>query len=455
MGVAAGPNIIKDGLLFGYDTGYGLKYFDDNRYYKGKPSTNYIAHQNAVPQSSYSTYVHTTGTWADNHPLAIRAYNAQGNEITGYVNTGVNSGNYTPWQHAHWRYDYILNKPVVVSIATDSQWKAKSFGASMGAWADLGMAAGDKYIISWLQYTTDLNLCADAGFYSKNTSNSNGFHDGRSGSSAKNTKLNTWQRVHHVYTVSSNRNLSNSYGSVYMYTHTTSNNDGEVRIADVQLEIDTEYPSAYIAQPTDATIGSRANTESVIDLTESTSINVSNVSFDSTGQPTFDGTDDHISLSSASWNILTTHTLEAVFKANGSPGNGYHVMFQKEGGYSGGAVYGLRANPGGTLFAMICYDNQSTSQNTLGGGTLVNNQWYHVIATFDSLYRWKFYINGALVNSTTLTGNPYQNSSSITIGRGDGRHTNGDLPVMKIYNRALSALEVEQNYNSYKNRFNL
>jgi hypothetical protein len=31
----------------------------------------------------------------------------------------------------------------------------------------------------------------------------------------------------------------------------------------------------------------------------------------------------------------------------------------------------------------------------------------------------------------------------------------GDIPVAKVYNRALSAAEVQQNYSKYKSRFNL
>jgi hypothetical protein len=202
--------------------------------------------------------------------------------------------------------------------------------------------------------------------------------------------------------------------------------------------------------------GSRTSTEALIDLTGNVILDVSTVSFDSSGVITFDGTDDYIDVPAASWNILTTHTLEAVFKPTGTPSGGYHVLFQKEGGYSGGAVYGLRANDLGQLFAMICYDNQAANQNTLGSAiSITNGTWYHVVATFDSSYSWKLYVNGELHNSTTLTGNPYQNSSAITIGQGDGRKTNGQLPVMKIYNRALTATEVSQNFNHYKSRYNL
>ena len=203
--------------------------------------------------------------------------------------------------------------------------------------------------------------------------------------------------------------------------------------------------------------GTRSNTQGLLDLTGNASISLSNVSFDSNGQMTFDGTDDIINIPAASWNILTTHTLEAVFKANGTAFSGYHVMFQKEGGYSGGAVYGLRANnAGGSLLAMICYDAQAANAKTLDSTTTVTNgQYYHVVATFDSGYNWKIYINGVLENETTLTSNPYQNSSSIFIGRGDSRTMNGDLPIAKIYNRALTASEIKSNFNAIKGRFNI
>jgi hypothetical protein len=205
------------------------------------------------------------------------------------------------------------------------------------------------------------------------------------------------------------------------------------------------------------TSGRRSATQGLLDLTGTSAIDLSNVSFDSNAQMTFDGTDDIIQIPSATWNILQTFTLEAVFKANGTAGSGYHVLFQKEGGFSGGAVYGLRAeNAGGNLFAMICYDAQAVNALTLGSNTLVTNgQYYHVVSTFDSSYTWKIYINGVLENSRTLITVPFQNTSPIFIGRGDGRTMNGDLPISKIYNRALTASEISINFNAIKNRFNI
>ncbi len=120
MATAGGPNIERDGLVFGYDTmevastnpsfNNFLPYKNQGkggRFFKGKPTTNFIAYQNAVAQSSYTTYSATSsGTWNAKHPNAIRAYNAEGTQITGYVNTGVTD--YTNTYHAHWQFDKIL-----------------------------------------------------------------------------------------------------------------------------------------------------------------------------------------------------------------------------------------------------------------------------------------------------------------------------------------------------------
>ena len=283
----------------------------------------------------------------------------------------------------------------------------------------LGVYDGGTYITSWFPTTSEINILDVDG----------------------------WQTAKYTITTPANTTIGYWYmqdGDDYTtYTHT-------FELKEPQVEIKSH--------PTIFTSSSRGSTESLYDrIGNATSINASTVSYNSNSKIVFDGTDDYIDLPASSWNILTTHTLEGVFKANGTPGSGYHVLFQKEGGYSGGAVYGLRCNPeGGQFYSMICYDNQVASQNTLGSSTtLTNGQWYHVVSTFDSSYNWKIYINGVLENQTTLINNPYQNSSSITIGQGDGRKMNGELDIMRIYNVPLSDDKVKSNFNAIRTRYNL
>ncbi len=99
----------------------------------------------------------------------------------------------------------------------------------------------------------------------------------------------------------------------------------------------------------------------------------------------------------------------------------------------------------------------------LGGGTLyatyplVINTWYHVCVTYNN-GNPSIYINGILNNTTTGTitfaGSLASNND---IGRlGDGRqYFNGKISNVQVYNRALIASEILQNYNASRARFGL
>jgi hypothetical protein len=89
--------------------------------------------------------------------------------------------------------------------------------------------------------------------------------------------------------------------------------------------------------------------------------------------------------------------------------------------------------------------------------TYTANKYYHVVVTVQSGGSAIMYINGIQDNSTSI-GSGTTPTIPMYIGRytgGTGYEMNGYLPVVKIYNRALTAGEVIDNYNHYKTRFNL
>jgi hypothetical protein len=427
-----GPNTVNDGLVFGYDTGYGVAdYRTTTRFFKGAPTINYIHFQNAVAQSSYTAYSATSsGNWNVNHPNAIQAYNAQGGDITSYINQGVGS-----WQnthHAHWQYDPILKKPVVVMNDVDGQWKAKSFGTGLGSWTSQGKTHGSTYTISWLQWVDHLSKNAKAGLYTKNSSGGNGFHDGQANSaSAYNTKLNTWQRVYQTYTTNSNRDLSETLASIYMYGHY--NVRATVKIADVQFTWgSTPFPFSAEYE--------RSSTQSLIDLKRTNNINISNISFDSTGQPTFDGTDDYIDVTT-NFGTLTQYSFEWVENPNAT-----HKMpistRQNNAFYKYGA-YSWRYTHGGTAGELY-----HTTGATSG--------WHHWAVTYDGS-TLKIFQDNIILGTRSVTGTA-DFSQGLKIGwwsSGGAYAFDGDIPVMKFYNKALTADEVARNFNAYKNRFNI
>jgi hypothetical protein len=111
-------------------------------------------------------------------------------------------------------------------------------------------------------------------------------------------------------------------------------------------------------------------------------------------------------------------------------------------------------NTGGTF-----YTAASSASST--------STWYHLIHTYNGTTQY-LYINGVLVttNNSAASGNiSYDTSNTLlAIGAdfngtgynvGPSVYTNGKMPVVRIYNIALSAAQVLQNYNATKGRFGL
>ena len=429
MSAHASPNIITDGLAFMYDTGSGKSY-------KGEPTINYIHSQNAVAKDSYSTWSATAyGTYNAKHPNAIVAYNAAGSQISGYYNSGVSDATNT--YHAHWQYDPILKKPVVVmNDLVGSQWKAKWMGTGLGSWNSQSKSHGDTYTISWLQWVDHLSKNAKAGLYTKNTSGGNGFHDGQANSaSSYNTQLYTWQRVYQTYTTNSVRDLSQTLASIYMYGHY--NVRATVKVADVQFTWGShpvQFSAAY----------ERSATQGLLDLTGNSTINLSNASFDSNAEMVFDGTDDTINTGLFSGRNPATDpfTIEAVVKSDTTSGGRMWVDATNNG--SNQRLYCAHAATGtGTPMGIQGSGWSSSAPH--------DTDYHHYVIVMDGSVA-RLYNNGEAHSTKNYTSYQIQ---ALNIG---GRNTYrwlGDIPIFKLYNRALTAEEVLQNYNATKSRFGL
>ena len=79
------------------------------------------------------------------------------------------------------------------------------------------------------------------------------------------------------------------------------------------------------------------------------------------------------------------------------------------------------------------------------------NTWYFVAFSIinGEIY---VYINGGLVYQVTDT-TTHQNTLNLGISRFDQNYLNGNISLAQVYNRALSANEILQNYNALKGRF--
>ena len=89
-------------------------------------------------------------------------------------------------------------------------------------------------------------------------------------------------------------------------------------------------------------------------------------------------------------------------------------------------------------------------------GNLLAGQNNHLVAT-KSGSLVTIYLNGNVIVSQNFGGPITQTNNTLYIGAYDGSSGffSGQIPVSKIYNRALTASEIRDNYFHYKTRFNL
>ena len=78
--------------------------------------------------------------------------------------------------------------------------------------------------------------------------------------------------------------------------------------------------------------------------------------------------------------------------------------------------------------------------------------WHHIVGTYDKTNR-KLYVDGSLKATDAMTANIGTGTSPIDIGQNYGGSNKYDEAIAqpRIYNRALTAEEVERNYNAGKN----
>ena len=164
---------------------------------------------------------------------------------------------------------------------------------------------------------------------------------------------------------------------------------------------------------------------------------------------------------SSKFPVLTTLTGEMWLNIRGTSSGGYHVFWQKDGGYSGGMVYGLRATDA-RAFTSHAFWGSGSGELDMSQSTTTYSQdvWYHVVVRIDETFRLRIFVDGVDASADAGHGSntlnhkpPYQTSGGGNIGSGDSRNGNFDFGLFRLYDRALSDEEIAQNYNAEKCRF--
>lgn len=179
---------------------------------------------------------------------------------------------------------------------------------------------------------------------------------------------------------------------------------------------------------------------------------ITGATYNSSGYFSFSGTSQYMNCSSFTvGNLTNSATVSAWIR----PTSG-----QNDSTYNGIFSYGPRTCDGRTLLmsmnssygptmAKWCDDFTSPTSN------MNTTSWWNYTLVISST-SVTFYLNGASAGSGTV-GSTNIASGTAAIGSTDlyGRLFKGDIANITMYRRALSATEVDDNFNALRNRFGL
>ena len=187
---------------------------------------------------------------------------------------------------------------------------------------------------------------------------------------------------------------------------------------------------------------------------------ITEATFNSAGYFVFDGTNDYIEHATGSFPITgnAAVSLEGWFYFTGTNGTGDYKTF---------FAYGNGPSAGDTI-ALGLFDNFRLSASFNGGlnaqtaqNTLPTNVWKHLLVTKSPgaiNTTTKIYMNGVEQTITSAPADvPSFSSRVIRLGRwtneSAGYYYQGRIGEVRIYNKALSAAEVSQNFNATRAKY--
>lgn len=415
MGVAQGyGKIVTSGLVFAYDAK------DYRNSYKGAPGTNIAAGPNRnYSGASLSTY--SNG----------KLFSSNGYTETVYIPT--------------------LGYRTVESVEIYNVYSGYGTDGNYNCCPSLFNYAGGQEFTGSTTYTYQIIYKCESGYTNPNYMYH--YEYGPSGYITEYGVHTEGQREHlgdgwyHAWaTFTTNAATTSGHKGLWYYQY---NVRDKVSIAAVSIIPGTiiRPPLQFIDENT-----TRSATQSLYDLTGNASLSLTSVSFDSTGDIVFDGTDDTISVSSyPAIELADNVSIEYVYMrlstdpvldviANKYHSTGWELFCQT-----------------GNTFALAGRNGDGTYYSTSNAAyTIQNNKYYHLVAIKEGT-SWRLYVNGELYASLTAGSvGTWSNTGILQIGgEGNGYFPNMKLPILKIYNKVLTQAEILQNYRHYKSRYNI
>jgi hypothetical protein len=387
MAAHSGPNAVTENLVLSFDMG------NTEKSWKGKPTTNLIS--NPLPNGTISGVAASGGG-------GTLSYDSE-NAAIEWVRTS-----YASWG----AYNYVL--PVFNgNLDTSSQ-----------------------YTISF-EWKTD-NIDIPDSSYNYNLVQGNGQSAAASCNLLSFSTLQDSGWYSFSYTFFPNNTGVSAYNRVIMGNKNTSVSTFYWRKIQFQQE----------SFRTPFAVGTRSNTQAILDLTGQRSVTVQALSYNSDNTFEFDGTDDilYINYGSTLNPTVTSISISAWVKSNTTSGarmwldagggNGTNQRFYSALSTSSGHGVGIQGSAWSS------------------GSTPADTNWHYQTIVMDASANTAYvYDNSELVLTRTYTS--YTFVGDIRIGGRPGYPWLGKIDAVKIYNQALTATQVKQNFAALRGRYGI
>jgi hypothetical protein len=254
------------------------------------------------------------------------------------------------------------------------------------------------------------------------------------------TDKDGWQTASWTFTLGADANAVRIFyqdGADYTtYTHS-------FELRNPQLEAKSH------ATPFAGVGGTRSATEGLIDLTGNTSIDLSNVSFDSNSQIDFDGTSDYIETSVITTDTPNITSISWVYLEDWASPNSTIGLSVDSGTANGGfRVYNTASNIG-----VWMRRSDTNSVSSISGNFRVPKKQWIQVAFVNNNGAGKIYINDHVAISGTFTSPGNVNGPAwVSRYSGGGYYLNGKVDNVLLFNKALTEAEIISNFKRNKKR---
>lgn len=391
MPISSGPNTsAESNIVFSYDTG------DTRNSYRGEPTSNYYGDIDSSIALRTVAAEYNTSNWKAGFPKPPLDIGRVYKHTSGTLNSTWSGNSYG---YTLKNYTYPAN-----AIYTLSAWVYVSPDCNISQ-LNISIEGGG----SWIDYNYQYDL-------------------GNKG---------TWQRI--WLRVNTLGGFSGNAIPIYpqRWGVTDGSFTGFYAWGGAMLEA-KDHITQY-------TLTSRSATQSLLPLIGNTSIDLSNVSFNSNAQITFDGSNDYINTNVT---LGTNGTIELIIKSS-NYGSKIPISINSDTYSSGPNIY--------FDSGLICWNTGDSATNAFTNSSYPNSNYHHLVITNIYSGLATLYIDGVLIGTANGLNMTTTSTNKLWIGRyHDGSYNfNGDIPIVKIYNKVLSIYEIKQNYQQYKSRFNL